>query len=73
MIFKYSININERGLFDADVRGEDGNIVYNILCAEDMNDMIELGIMKHNEDTESLESHLKDMDVIGQKDIIIKA
>jgi len=60
------VNLDERGLYSADVRNPMDEIVYKINSAEEMNQMIEDGFLKYkaDEDLNRLTKYLMDMDFI---------
>jgi len=62
--YQYYINLNERGLFFADVRREsDGKTVYEIHGF----DIFEDGYMVHPDDLSGLQSYLIDMSILPIK------
>jgi len=67
-VYEYHINLNERGLFYADVRDNNGNSVYEIKIGygeEEDNNPIEDGFMKHVRDIAGLEQYLKEIGIIS--------
>ncbi len=72
--YEYHINLDERGLFYADVRDENDKSVYwiKIGYGEDKdNNPMEDGFMRHTRDIQGLEAHLRDVGVIGKNDKIV--
>lgn len=59
LILGYSINLDERGDFYADVRQEDGQTIFEIHGA----DLIEDGFMRNKHDLDGLLSHLVELGV----------
>lgn len=66
--FTYHINLNERGLFYADVRDERGQTVFEIKDNCGHVDLIEDGFMSSVNDVDGLAQWLRDMDIIGPDD-----
>lgn len=64
--FFYFINLDERGEFQADVRNDQGETVFEI----EGFDIFEDGFMKHKRDTHNLEKYLYDLGIIGRADIV---
>jgi hypothetical protein len=62
--YTYTINLDERGEFNADVRNEEGNTVFEI----DGYDIFEDGFMKHKHDHEGLKKHLINLGIINPDD-----
>lgn len=62
--YGYSINLDERGDFMANVRDLDGNTVFSIDSASDLLELIEGGFMKRKEDWDGLGRHLIEVGVI---------
>jgi hypothetical protein len=58
VVFKYYINLNERGDFNADVRAEDGTSVFEIISLEHMWEMMEDGWMRDKRDLNGLCEYL---------------
>lgn len=72
MMFGYSINLDERGLFAADVRDEDGVSVYEIAQDEDGEiDLIMHGFMRHTRDLEGLRQALVQIGVLEATDRLL--
>ena len=67
-IFGLYVNLDERGSFQADVRNEDGNTVYEIKAGneldEDESSIFDDGYMKDKNDTEGLTEYLRSLSVI---------
>lgn len=63
--YEYTINLDERGSFNADVRDEDGKTVFEIKAGdelgEDETSIFEDGYMKHKNDIAGLEKYLKEL------------
>lgn len=68
-IFTYHINLNERGMFYADVRrgGCNGSTVYE---TKDIMELIEDGHMKHSDDTKGLTEYLRELGLFSADDRI---
>jgi predicted transcriptional regulator len=62
--YTYTINLDERGEFNADVRDESGKTVFDI----DGYDIFEDGFMKHKHDHEGLKKHLISLGIINPDD-----
>ena len=63
--FGYSINLDERGEFYADVRDAAGTSLFEIHAPDDQGGSIfEDGYMKHKDDLSGLESYLVDLGII---------
>ncbi len=72
--FEYNINLDERGLFYADVRDANGETVYEIKVGygeDEDNDVFSDGFMKHKRDIGALEAHLKNTQVIPMNGEIV--
>lgn len=67
--FGYYINLDERGEFQADVRGRDGVSI----CEIEGNAMFEDGYMRHKNDLEGLESYLRATNLISAEDRLMDA
>lgn len=67
-IFGYYINQDERGCFEADVRNEAGNTVFDIAAgdslSEDESSIFEDGFMRDKHDIRGLEEHMKSLGLI---------
>ena len=76
-IYKYFINLNERGSFYADVRDEKGKTVYEVRggneLPEDETSLVEDGYMKNFTDAYGLQEYLKEIGVIKENAVIIHA
>jgi len=74
--YKYRIDLDERGSFRAGVEDEAGNDVFTVLGGDELDEdkpsLIEDGFMDDLTDIESLETHLKYLNVIGAKDKIVR-
>ena len=65
-VYYYYINLDERGEFYADVRDENDKTVFEIKIGSDNDNpdvLLDIG-MKHTEDINGLEKHLKELDII---------
>ena len=71
MIYKYYININERGDFNADVRAPDGTTVFEIQNADHMWELVEDGFMHDGEDISGLFEHLCTIGLVTDNDRIV--
>jgi hypothetical protein len=60
MVFEYFINKDERGEFNADVRNQKGETIFEIDNSEPFED----GFMKHSNDIEGLAEWLIDLQII---------
>lgn len=71
-IYGYSINLDERGEFYADLRAKDGATVFEVRSAasEDESDLVQDGYMSNFRDTSGLKTCLVD-DGIIQRDALI--
>lgn len=72
--YEYHINLNERGLFYADVRDDNENSVYEIKIGygeDEDNNPIEIGYMKNTRDISGLESYLKLLGIISNGSKIV--
>lgn len=73
--YQYFVNADERGTFNADVRNFQGKSIFeiNIEGGESKpSDIFEDGYMKHKNDIAGLTEYLRDVDIIGIHDEIIK-
>jgi len=59
MTYEYYINLDERGIFEADVRDADGNTVFEL-----NEDLFEGGWMKNKKDVVGLNEYLRTMKII---------
>lgn len=65
--FGYSINLDERGEFYADVRDASGESVFEIHAPDaDGGSIFEDGFMRHKDDLIGLQSYLVDLGVIPE-------
>ena len=63
--YKYFIDLDERGWFNASVRDAEDNTVYNIeIGPNDTDNIFTQGFMKHKEDVDGLEQYMKQLKVI---------
>ena len=62
--YGYSINLDERGEFDADVRDLADHSVFRIPSLDRLEDARDEGIMRNANDIDGLEHHLKELGVI---------
>lgn len=69
-IYKYFINLNERGSFYADVRDEKGKTVYEVRGGDSL---VEDGYMTNLKDAYGLQEYLKELGIIKKNVIIIHA
>lgn len=72
MIFKYHINTDERGFFNADVRDATGKTVHEI-DDDQMWQLMEFGFMSDKSDVDGLADMLRHMQVIGEDDRLVTA
>ena len=63
--YYYYINKDERGEFNADVRDENDNTVF-----ETDEQIFEDGFLRNKTDISGLEKHLKSLEIIGKNDNI---
>lgn len=73
MLYRYFINLNERGDFYADIRNSKGKTVYEVKT-DDLGviSQIEDGFISSVYDIKGLESYLKDIGVLKQNDLLTK-
>lgn len=69
--YGYYVDLDERGTFQASVRDENDQIVYNIDNSEDAFDIFECGFMRHKGDLDGLTSYLVDLGVLKRGDRIL--
>lgn len=75
-VYSYHINLDERGLFYADVRDEGNDTVYELKRGygeDEDNDLVEMGYMKNDNDISGLEDYLKSIRFIEPDSKIIPA
>lgn len=60
MNYEYFINLDERGLFYADLRDEHGRTFYEVWDGQ----LIDDGFMRHVHDVDGLANHLQDVGII---------
>lgn len=65
-IFGYCINLNERGMFYADVRSEDGSTLFEVRSSEDEadSDLVQDGFMSNWRDIFGLQVYLIDLGIL---------
>lgn len=63
--YGYSINMDERGEFSADVRDLADYSVFSIYTIDGLESLIETGEMHHKDDLSGLEDHLQQAGIIG--------
>lgn len=68
MIFKYYINIDERGDFNADVRSEDGTSLFEIHDIDHLWELIDDGFMQNKKDLDGLLDYLCGIGILGSGD-----
>ena len=68
MYYKYYINMNERGEFNADVRAEDGTTVFEICDMDHLWELIDAGFMYDSKDLDGLLDYLCGIGVLGNGD-----
>ncbi len=66
MRYQYHINLDERGEFNADVRNENENTVFEIVD----NSIFEDGFMRHKNDVAGLGAYLLDIGIVGPADTL---
>lgn len=71
MIFKYYINLDERGDFNADVRDPEGVTIYEIHGGDHLWEMIEDGYMENKRDLSGLQDYLVGMLMMGDDDRLV--
>lgn len=74
--YEYHINLNERGMFYADVRDANEKSVYSIKIGygeDEDNNPVENGFMKNLRDISGLEKYLKSLGVISRDSKIVSA
>ncbi len=72
--FEYHINLNERGVFKADVRAETGETVYDISIGDESYETPNLfddGFMKHMHDMDGLTKYMNDLGIMSEKDYLV--
>lgn len=69
-VFYYSVNLDERGDFQMHVENHNGDEVFSIDDIDDLQNIIDDGFMKHKEDYDGLEEHLKDMGIMQKNDTL---
>lgn len=73
MTYEYYINLDERGEFNADVRNEDGQTLFEIADMEVMQGIVEDGFMRHTKDVGGLTEWLQEMGAIPEDAQIVLA
>lgn len=63
-LFGYFVNLDERGSFYADVRGADGETVFEIRADGEEIDLVDAGYMRHKTDVDGLSEHLSSLGII---------
>lgn len=71
MQYTYYINLNERGMFNADVRNPDGKTVFEIPTSMDAYEMVEDGFWKHYDDLNGLSEYLCSVGIITLFDTLV--
>lgn len=71
MIFKYYVNLDERGDFNADVRDQNGTSVYEIHDADHLWEMIDAGYLEGKRDLTGLQDYLVGTLVMGEDDRLV--
>jgi hypothetical protein len=68
MYYKYYVNLDERGDFNADVRAPDGTSVFEICDAEHLWELVDGGFMQNKEDLDGLMDYLCGIGILGSDD-----
>lgn len=71
MIFKYYINLDERGDFNADVRAPDGTTVFEIHDVDHMHELVDDGFMHGKKDISGLFDYLCGIGLLGDDDRLV--
>lgn len=66
--FGYFVNLDERGLFNADVRDHAEMSVFTIVSMDQLNEMIDDGFLRHTTDTDGLFDYLVSRDILNNDD-----
>lgn len=69
--YGYSINLDERGEFHADVRDLADHSVFHIVSIDDLQSSVEMGLLRHKDDYQGLERHLREVGIIGDNADIV--
>lgn len=64
--YKYVIDLDERGEFQAHVEDEDGDTIWSITSMEHANQLIEDGFISDTDDRDGLLDYLKSIDIISK-------
>jgi len=70
--YEYYVNLDERGDFNADVRNKNGDTVFQIHDADELESMVDFGFMKHGKDIDGLQAHLQTIGVMTENDKLVK-
>jgi len=72
-IYEYYVNLDERGEFNADVRNENGDTMFQIHDADELESMVDFGFMKHGKDLNGLVEYLQMICMMHKEDKLVKA
>lgn len=75
VIYKYYINLDERGMFYADVRNLNDKTIFEIKINPPYgvyDNIFENGYMKHKNDLKGLEEYLKQLGIMEKRGILEK-
>lgn len=77
MEYSYSINLDERGSFYADVRNAAGDTVFEVRAGnelgEDESSIFEDGYMRDKHDLDGLAGYLRDLGILKSDDTIVQS
>ena len=68
MYYKYYVNLDERGEFNADVRSPDGTTIFEIADTDHMWELIDAGFMQNNKDLDGLLDYMCGIGILGDGD-----
>ena len=68
MYYKYYVNLDERGEFNADVRAEDGTSVFEIHDIDHLYELVDGGFMQNKKDLGGLLDYLCGIGILGSGD-----
>jgi len=71
--YDYFVNLDERGEFNADVRNKNGDTMFQIHDADELESMVDFGFMKHGKDLDGLQEYLQMIVVMHKEDKLVKA
>jgi hypothetical protein len=69
--YGYSINLNERNYFEADVRDSEGKSIWSVDTAG-ARELVEDGFVKNASNANEIEAYLRENGIIGKNDAVIK-